>query len=147
MALMRDRPYGNSNFLVDFGSGDPRSASAGFAEVIFPRFDIGAEKAPGSEPSPTKPATSEVEDRLILRRGVIGSLDLFAWWDEARQGRASQRRTVTIELLSDDQQKVVLTWRFRNVRPVTLSYSPLRATEGGIVVETVELAFDGVEMS
>ena len=40
MAVIRDRPYVNSNFLVDFGDGDARSATAGFAEVIFPEFTI-----------------------------------------------------------------------------------------------------------
>ena len=52
-----------------------------------------------------------------------------------------------IELLSEDHSTVVLTWRFRNVRPVSLAYSPLRATDGGIVIETVELTFDNMDMS
>ena len=40
MAVMRDRPYCNSNFLVDFGEGDSRSVTAGFAEVVFPTFTL-----------------------------------------------------------------------------------------------------------
>ena len=87
-----------------------------------------------------------VGNRLVLKRGVAGTLDLYAWWDKARRGRAPQRRAVKIELLSDDHATVVLTWRFRNVRPVSLSYSPLRANESGILIETVELAFDSMEM-
>ena len=78
---------------------------------------------------------------------MIGHLDLYAWWNKARRGRAPRRRTVKIELLGEDQITVVLTWHFRNARPVSLSYSPLRAVEGGIVVETLELAFDNMEMS
>lgn len=74
------------------------------------------------------------------------ALDLYAWWNKARRGKAPQRRVVKIELLSEDQSTVVLTWRFRNVRPVSLSYSPLRASEGGIVMETMELAFESVEI-
>jgi phage tail-like protein len=148
MAVTHDRPYGNSNFLVDFGNGDSRSVGAGFAEVIFPRFDVEPDKRPQADTASGGDASAPAAaNRLILKRGVFGSLDLFAWWDDARQGRTRERRTVKIELLSDDQQKVVLTWRFANVRPVSLSYSPLRAMEGGIVMETVELAFDGVEMS
>ena len=46
-----------------------------------------------------------------------------------------------------DMRTVVLTWRFRNARPVRLSYSPLRALDGGVLMETIELAFDGVEMA
>lgn len=144
MAVMRDRPYGNSNFLVDFGAGDNRSVTAGFSEVIFPPF--AADAGESKQHQGTDSSGAAVGNRLILKRGLIGSLDLYAWWNKARRGKAPQRRTVKIELLGEDHSTVVLTWRFRNVRPVSLSYSPLRAAEGGIVIETVELAFDTMEM-
>ena len=92
-------------------------------------------------------AAPAVNNRLILKRGVTGSLDLYIWWNKARLGKASKKRTVKIELLGDDRSTVVLTWRFRSVRPVSLSYSPLRAVESGIILETIELAFDSMEMS
>ncbi len=84
---------------------------------------------------------------LVLKRGVTGSLDLYAWWNKARRGKAPQRRTLKIQLLGDDHATVVLTWRLRNVRPVSLSYSALSALDGGVLIETLELAFDGMEMS
>ena len=150
MAVMRDRPYVNSNFLVDFGGGDSGSVSAGFAEIIFPEFtdnraDRRLAEAMQSQVAEATPANDG--NRLILKRGLIGSLDLYAWWSNARRGKASQRRTVKIELLAEDHSTVVLTWHFRNAYPVSLSYSPLRAMEGGVVMETVELAFDSMEMS
>jgi phage tail-like protein len=150
MAVRRDRPYGNSNFLVDFGGGESRSVTAGFAEVIFPHFTVdGADRhqAESIAREGAEPIATSVGNRLILKRGFIGALDLYAWWNESRQGKAPARRTVKIELLSEDQSTVAITWSFQNVRPVSLSYSPLRAIEGGIVMETVELAFDSVEMS
>ncbi len=150
MAVTRDRPYSNSNFLVDFGWGDSRSVTMGFAEVIFPTFTVENTEWLQDDSmviqgrGTTKAA---VDKHVILRRGMIGNLDLYKWWNKARRGKAPQRRTMKIELLSEDQSTVVLTWRFRNVRPVSLFYSPLRAIEGGIVMETVVLAFDSVEMS
>ena len=39
-----------------------------------------------------------------------------------------------------------MTWRFRNARPVSLAYSPLDALGTGVLMETIELAFDRVEM-
>lgn len=150
MAVTRDRPYANSNFLVDFGGDDSRSMSMGFAEVIFPQFTVGDTALTQDEAITITPlATTETAARnhIILKRGVIGSLNLYDWWDKARQGKAAKRRTMKIELLSDDQSTVVLTWRFTNVRPVTLCYSPLRAIESGIVMETVILAFDTMNMS
>ncbi len=148
MAVISERPYKNSNFLVDFGRGDSDSMIAGFAEVIFPNFVV---DQPEGRPRPQVPRPVEQADvaaanRLVLKRGVMGSMDLYAWWDEARKGTAPRRRTVKIQLLGEDQSTVVLTWRFDNVRPVSLSYSPLRAMESGILMETLILEFDRMEM-
>lgn len=145
MAVISERPYKNSNFLVDLGRGDSRSLLAGFAEVIFPDFMVGQSKG-DQHPQPIEQGEVAAANRLVLKRGVMGSLDLYAWWDEARKGKASRPRTVKVELLGEDQSTVVLTWRFDNVRPVGLCYSPLRAMEGGILMETLILEFDRMEM-
>jgi phage tail-like protein len=150
MAVLRDRPYGNSNFLVDFGEGDSRSVTAGFAEVIFPPFTFdhaGRDPDGPTDSLVAEPMNATACNRLVLKRGLIGALDLYDWWNSARHGMAAKRRAVKIELLSEDLTTVVLTWHFRNVYPVSLSYSPLRALDGGIVVESIELAFERVEMS
>ena len=139
VAEPRERPCSNANFRVDFGGADPRSVAAGFSEVIFPPFMVDAPAVP--------PAAASIDNCLILKRGVTGNLDLHAWWQKARRGKAPQRRTLKIELLAEDQASVVLTWRFRNVRPFSLSYSPLRASEGAVLIETMALAFDSVEVS
>lgn len=149
MAVPRERPYGNSNFLVDFGMGDSRSVSMGFAEVIFPPFKAGKAGWRQKDPVIVKDigaAETAEDNHIVLKRGLIGNLDLYNWWDMERRGKAPKDCKMIVELLSEDQATVVLTWRFRNVRPVSLSYSPLRALEGGIVMETVVLAFDSMEM-
>jgi hypothetical protein len=135
---VRERPLLNSNFLVDFGQRDPRHPSQGFAEVEFPPFRI--------HPAGEVPEPYGQEQRLILRRGVCGELDLYAWWHKARRGKAPSRRSLKIHLLAEDQETVVLTWHFHRVRPVCLSYSPLLAQEGAVLMETIELAYDSFEM-
>jgi phage tail-like protein len=150
VAEQRDRPHGNSNFLVEFGSGASRSGRTGFAEVVFAPFTI-AERTPGRRAAAAAPAmapsaTEATAQRVVLRRGVTGALDLYAWWDGARRGKAPPRRTMNVKLLAEDRATVVWTWRFRNVRPVSLSYSPLRGIDGGVLMETIELAYDDVEM-
>ena len=150
MAVVSEQPYRNSNFLVDFGRGDSRSVLAGFAEVIFPEFLVGQQEGlqpPHVVPQPIERAEVAATNRLVLKRGVMGSLDLYAWWDEARTGAAPRKRTVKVELLGEDQATVVLTWRFDNVRPVSLSYSPLRAMDGNILMEALTLEFDRMEMA
>ena len=147
MAQLRDRPYNIANFLVDFSDGKSQSPAGGFSEVVFPLFDA---QPPAVDAATTavKPdaAPATTTNRLLLRRGFVGSLDLYAWWHKARAGRAPKRKTLQVKLLSEDHETVVAVWRFREVRPVTLSYSPLLANESGILMETVEFAFDRMEM-
>lgn len=149
MAAPRDRPCPNSNFLVEFGSGDPRSLAGGFSEVIFPEFTLAAgdSRAALAQTATGQPAGAVAGPCLVLKRGVVGNLDLYAWWNKARRGKAPQRRTVKVQLLAEDRSTVVLTWRFRNARPVGLSYSPLCAVDGSPLIETLQLAFDGIEIS
>lgn len=144
-----DRPHGSAHFLVEIGRANGRAAEAGFCEVIFPPFVAAGPTGTRIEGSPAAADgdASPTDEHLVLRRGATGALDLYRWWDAARRGEAPRRRVVTVKLLADDLRTVVLTWRFRNVRPVRLSYSPLRALEGGVLMETIELAFDGVEMA
>ena len=139
-AVTPARPHTGVNFLVSFGAGDGRSANAGFSEVVFPNFTL----EPPDLPAPA--VATAAAPTLVLKRGVTGQLDLYAWWNKARRGKAPQRRTVKVELLAEDHQTVVMTWLFRNVRPLSLAYSPLNALEGGIVIETLALAFDRMEM-
>jgi T4-like virus tail tube protein gp19 len=132
------KPHTNSNFLVDLGYGDPNSFNSGFCEVIFPEFRIGA-------PKPVADTDSRSE-LLTLKRGVTGTLDLYEWWNKARKGKAPKARTVKITLLAEDHSTVVFTWYFRQARPVRLSYSSLNAMLGTVLIESIELAFDSMEM-
>ncbi len=127
------RPVGNANFLVDLGLGDPEAPESGFAEVLLPalRSDDGGAEAP--------------PPRLVLRRGVTGALDLYTWWDKSRRARKPQPRDVTVTLLGP-RRAPVMRWRFVNARPVALSYAPLRATDGSVLMETIEIAFDAMQV-
>jgi hypothetical protein len=123
---MRDRPHTGSRFLVAIGEHDGREAAAGFAEVVFPSFTHHRERE----------TTGDADGaRLVLRRGVTGQLDLYAWWDEVRRGKTPPTRTVRVHLLADDHRTVV-----------TLSYSPLNAMDSAVLMEEVALAFEHVEM-
>lgn len=126
------RPVGNHRFWVDLGDrGDPQAAGAGFSEVVFPRFDVQPDGA--------------AEPRLILRRGATGARNLYQWWDKARRGKAP-RRNVRITLLGDDGATPVMRWRFVNARPVALEYGALNANQPAVLMETIELAFEKMEI-
>ncbi|MEZ5292304.1 MAG: phage tail protein [Vicinamibacterales bacterium] len=134
----RARPVTGANFLVSIGEADPAGPDAGFCDVVFPVF---------AAVDPARPDTGAglPPSRLTLRRAATGRLDLYEWWSHTR-GTKGERRTVTVQLLDEDHRGVVMAWRFHGAYPVTLAYSPLHAMAPGLVTETVELAFDRVEV-
>ncbi len=149
MAVLRERPYGNFNFLVDIGNGDVESVLAGFSEVVLPEASVDVvEFRSGNmkENGFVKLTGLEHYTNLVLKRGVIGSLDLYAWYNEVRNGNQSALRTVTVQLQSEDHTAVVLTWRFMRARPVKYQFAPLDAEGKHILVEYLELAFERMEM-
>jgi phage tail-like protein len=142
-AESRDSPHGNANFVVELSAGK----GSGFAEVIFTPFTVGKGIDGAAQASVLAVAGAPLGNRLVLRRGATGALDLYEWWNQARHGQAPPRRIVKVKLLAADHATVVMTWRFRNVKPVSLAYSPLNALDGAVLMESIELAFDEVEMS
>ena len=112
--------------------------------MIFPPFVL---EGANTTTAQTTTDAATADGHLVLRRGATGALDLYEWWDSARRGQAPRRRTVTVRLLALDGRQVLMTWRFRNARPVSLSYSPLLAMESGVLMETIAIAFHGVEMA
>ena len=142
MAVLRDNPYGNYNFLVDIGVGD----DAGFSEAELPEGRIeaieyreGSDKASSARKLPGRVSYPNV----VLKRGLAGGLELFDWWQAVRDGTLA-RRNVTITLL-DEQRAPVQRWRLRNAWPVRLDASPLNALGNEVVIETLELAHEGFE--
>ena len=107
MATLRERPYNNFNFLVDLGTGDTDGADAGFDEVILPEVwsdIIEYRNGNDKENSPRKITGLGHVGNAVLRRGVIGSLNLYQWYNEVRNGSQSALRTVTIQLQNEDHR-------------------------------------------
>lgn len=145
------RPLGNGRFLVDLGLGtDPRAPEAGFCEVIFPEFRLDPGEEKGAGPDLLTPAQAlapaSPAPHLVLRRAATGALDLYDWWQKARAGKAPRKRTAMVELLDEAGAEVVMRWRFFDVRPVALAYSPLQAMTPGVLYETVSFRFEGMEV-
>lgn len=141
MAIERDNPYSNFNFLVDLGTGDTASVRAGFQEVTGLNVEItSADYRNGNE------AVNHVRKingmyrvgDITLRRGLMGSLDLFQWVNAVRTGDQGARRNITIQLRDEAGTNTVMTWRLTNARPIRYNAPGLNA-KGGTDVAIEEL--------
>jgi phage tail-like protein len=82
----------------------------------------------------------------VLRRGITGDLALYHWWDAVRNGDQKVRRGVVISLLSEDRTDVVLTWKLARAWPAAISFGPLRGLGQELAIESLELAYDRLEL-
>ncbi len=149
MAILRDRPYPGMNFTVDIGTGGSEGPESGLVEVVFPEARIHfSEYRNGNDRvnEPIKLQSLTHYGTLIPKRGVIGSLSWYAWWNDVRNGNATAARNIRINLLSEDHSAVVLTWKFLRAQPINHQYSPLNAVDTGTLIESLELTFERLEM-
>jgi len=148
MATLRDRPYGQNNFLVDFGEGTD-GPQAGFLEVSGIGMEVTvAEYRAGNfkENSVLKINTMNKSTDVTLKRGVIGSLNLYKWLDQVRNGDQSVRRTVTVTLMNEDHTEAVLTWKLNQARPIKVNVAGLNAKGTDVAIEEMVLSYERLEL-
>jgi phage tail-like protein len=148
MAVQRDRPYAQFNFLVDLGTGDTDGPDAGFAEcsaiateVTVAEYRNGNDK----ENSIHKIAGLNRVSDVTLRRGLIGTLTLFEWLNAVRNGDESTR-TVRIQLLNEDHTQPVMTWTLLHARVVKWAAGPLNAKGSDVAIEEIVLSYERLEV-
>ena len=146
---VREMPYGNYNFLVEWGEQDPAEIAAGFMEVGLPeaRIEVIEYRQGNYKDSASLKVPGRVHyDNLILKRGAMGLADLYGWWDQVRNGEADAPRDVTIKLLPEDRQSVIMRWKFHRAWPVSIKFSRLKAKREAVLIERLELAFDRMDI-
>ncbi|MEO5844912.1 MAG: phage tail protein [Caldimonas sp.] len=149
MAVMRDRPYCQFNFLVDLGDGNAEGPRAGFQEISAISTEVAVTEyrnGNSKENSPIKITGLNKASDVTLRRGIIGSLDLYAWLNDIRNGSQSALRTVTIQLQSEDHTDIVQTWKLLRARIVKHTSGPLNAKGSDVAIEEIVLAYERLEL-
>jgi phage tail-like protein len=148
MAVMRERPYSQFNFLVDLGTGSSDGVDAGFnevsgigLEVTVSEYRNGNEKENGVR----KITGLTKYPDVTLKRGLIGSLSLYQWINDVRNGDQSVR-TVVIQLQNEDHTAVVQTWKLLRARPVKHVSGPFNAQGTDVAMEELVLAYERLEM-
>jgi len=120
MATLRDRPYVQFNFLVDLGDGNTDGPQAGFQECSNIGMEVNvAEYRSGNEKenSVRKITGLNKATDVTLKRGVIGSLNLYQWLNDIRNGNQNALRNVVIHLQNEDHTAIVITWNQARKRP------------------------------
>ena len=80
---------------------------------------------------------------ISLKRGAITDGNtLFNWWNAA-QLHIPDRKSVTISLLNEKHTPVI-TWKIKNAFPVKLDSGSLNAKTNEVLIETLELAHEGI---
>ena len=149
MAVLRDRPYHQFNFLVDLGTGDTEGVEAGFSECSPIELEVSvAEYRNGNnrENAVRKITGLHKVADVTLKRGLIGSLSLYQWLDDIRNGNQSALRTVTIQLQSEDHTEVVMTWRLVRARIIKHTSGPFNAKGTDVAMEELTLAYERLEI-
>lgn len=146
MAIQSETPYGAFNFLVSIEGSDSQDIQAGFSEVSGLSMEVQViEYRAGNYRSntPVKIPGLTKYTPVTLKRGLIGSLDLFEWITQSANSGRSGQRNITIELLNEDND-TVFTWKLRNAWVSKYTASDLNANSSEIAIETVEVVHEGL---
>jgi phage tail-like protein len=149
MAVFRERPYVQFNFLVDLGTGTTDGPDAGFQEISNVGMEVTvAEYRNGNEKenSVRKITGLNKATDVTMKRGVIGSLTLYKWLDQLRNGDANALRTVTIQLQNEDHTAVVQTWKLLRARIIKHVSGPFNAKGTDVAIEELTIAYERLEM-
>jgi phage tail-like protein len=149
MATLRDRPYVQFNFLVDLGDGVTEGPQAGFQELsgIGMEVTVSEYRAGNSkENSVMKITGMNKSTDVTMKRGVIGSLNLYDWLHQIRNGDQKALRTVTIQLQDEAHTGVVQTWKLLRARIIKHTSGPFNAKGTDVAMEELVLAYERLEM-
>ena len=149
MAVQRDHPYAQFNFLVDLGTGNTAGPQAGFEECsqIGMSVDVIEYRNGNEKENSVRKLTGLARyPDVTLKRGIIGSLDLYLWLDQVRDGDEAAYRTVRVQLQNEDHTTVVQEWNLLRARPVKHMSGRFDARCSDVAIEELTLAYERLQL-
>ena len=134
-------PYTSFRFMVEIDDKNVASFSdvSGLgSEIEFEEFKEG-----GVNEFAYKLLKSVKYSNLVLKRGMIDSDYLFNWYKKILEGKFEARK-VEIILKDPKEGNDLKSWSFKNAYPVKWVVSDLNAQGNSILIETLELAHQGM---
>ncbi len=149
MAEFRERPYVQFNFLVDLGTGNTEGPDAGFQELSGIGMEVTVSEyrnGNSKENSVMKITGMNKSTDVTMKRGIIGSLSLYNWLNDIRNGNQNALRTITINLQNEDHTAIVQTWKLLRARIIKHTSGPLNAKGTDVAMEELVIAYERLEM-
>lgn len=136
-------PLPKFHFQVEWGG-----ARIGFTEVTGLNVETQViEYREGSSPEYHKLKMPGMQkfDNITLKRGLMqADNEFYKWWNTVALNTI-ERRNVTISLLNENHEPVFV-WKIKNVWPVKVSGTDLKADGNEVAIESIELAHEGLVM-
>jgi phage tail-like protein len=138
---MANYPLPKFHFQVEWGG-----ANIGFTEVS--GLDVQTEPIEyrhGASPeySKTKMPGLQKFSNITLKRGtMLSDNEFYNWWNTVALNTI-ERRNVTISLLNEKHEPVVV-WKIKNAWPIKVTSTDLKADGNEVAIESVELAHEGL---
>lgn len=151
MPVERNNPYHGFNFRVTVDRfGDANGFSAGFQEISGLGGEITlAEYRNGNEGENHVRKIHGINKStdVTMKRGIIGSLNIFTWFKDTREGDQTVRRTVIVELMDEAHTAPVMTWKLFNAMPMKYTGPTLNAKGGtDVAIEELVLACEKIDI-
>jgi phage tail-like protein len=81
---------------------------------------------------------------VTLKRGATGSLELWAWYDQVRNGLAAARRSITLTMFNSDGAPVA-RYHLEKAWPMKLELGGLKAGDSQVLTESVTLTAEFIQ--
>ena len=140
---MADYPLPKFHFKVEWGG-----TKIGFTEVT--GLEVTTEKieyrdGASLEYHKTRMPGMQTFGDLTLKRGVFeGDNEFYKWWNTVALNTV-ERRDITISLLNEQHQPVVV-WKVKNAWPTKVTSTDLNASGNETAIETLVLTHEGLTM-
>ncbi|QEL17101.1 phage tail protein [Limnoglobus roseus] len=144
---MADRgdPYEGYNFLVEIDG----LSIAGFTQVsgLESRIEVVEYRDGGEKFFPARKLPGKVTyTNIVLKSGITDDTQLYDWHLEwVKRSDSAKRKSIRIVLL-DGAGKEKRSWRIREAWPAVYVGPSLNAGSNDVLIQTIELAHEGIDL-
>ena len=150
MATERPNPYPNFNFIVEADGVGKLGAFCEVTGLDSENTPIEYREGADATNAPRKLPGIEKYSNVQLKRGITGSVALFNWRKQVRDGSAtaSPGLTVRVKLLNEnhDEGAPAMTWVLHGAWPTKITGPSLNAKGNEVAIEQVDLVVERLDI-